>query len=87
MSDAGSQTDILGNSEGCLTGNKQEHTELAAFYLFNRPDLQNGGGIDLVKSLGMLKELSQPEAKTGVSCSCSKSVRSRCPPAQGAVVR
>ena len=26
MSDAGSQTDILGDSEGCLSGNKQEHT-------------------------------------------------------------
>ena len=33
----------------------------------------------------MLEEPSQPEAKTVVSCSCSNSVRSRCPPAQGAV--
>ena len=28
MSDAGSQTNILGDSEGCLSENKQEHTEL-----------------------------------------------------------
>ena len=33
----------------------------------------------------MLEELSQTEAKTVVSCSCSNSVRSRYPPAQGAV--
>ena len=30
MSDAGSQTDILGDSEGCLSGSKHELTELAA---------------------------------------------------------
>ena len=63
MSDVGSQTDILGDSEGCLSGNKQEHTELGAAYLFNSPVLQNGGGIDLVESLRMLKEPGQPEAK------------------------
>ena len=34
MSDAGSQTDILSDSEGCLSGNKQELTELAASDLF-----------------------------------------------------
>ena len=85
MSDAGSQTDILGDSEGCLSGNKQEHTELAAFDLFNSPILQNGGGIDLVESLRMLEIPSQPEAKTVVSCSCSNAVKSRCPPAQGVV--
>ena len=33
----------------------------------------------------MLEVPSQPEVKTVVSCSCSNSVRSRCPPAQGAV--
>ena len=49
MSDAGSQTNILGDSEGCLSGSKQEHTELAAFDLFNSPILQNWGGIDLVE--------------------------------------
>ena len=85
MSDAGSQTDIIGDSEGCLSGNKQEHTELSASDLFNSPVLQNGGGIDLVESLRTLKESIQPEAKIVVSCSCSNSVRSRCPPAQGAV--
>ena len=36
MSDAGSQTDILGDSEGCLSGSKQEHTELAASDLHDR---------------------------------------------------
>ena len=85
MSDTGSQADILGDSEGCLSGRKQEHTELAASDLFNSPILQNGGGIDLVESLRILEEPSQPEAKPVVSCSCSNSVRSRCPPAQGAV--
>ena len=53
MSDARSQTDILGNSEGCLLGSKQEHIKLAASDLFNNPGLQNGGGIDLVESLRM----------------------------------
>ena len=75
MSDAGSQTDILGDSEGCQSGSKQEHTELAASDLFNSPILQNGGGIDLVESMRMLEETSQPETKTVVS---SNSVRSRC---------
>ena len=28
MSDAGSQTDILGDSEGCLSGSKLEHTDI-----------------------------------------------------------
>ena len=63
MSDAESQTDILGDSEGCLSGSKQEHTELAASDLFNRTILQNGGGIDLVESLRMLEISNQPEAK------------------------
>ena len=85
MSDAGIQTDILGDSEGCLSGSKQEHTKLAASKLFNSPCLQNSGGIDLVESLRMVEEPSQPEANTIVSCSCSISVISRCPPAQGAV--
>ena len=44
MSDAGSQTDILGDIEGYLSGSNQEHTELAASDLFNSPLLQNGGG-------------------------------------------
>ena len=82
MSDAGSQTDILGDSEGCLSGSKQEHAELAASDLFNSPILQNCGGIDLLESMRMLQEPSQPEAKTVVSCSCSNSVRSRYPPAR-----
>ena len=43
MSDAGSQTDILGDSEGCQSGGKQEHTDLAASDLVNSPILQNGG--------------------------------------------
>ena len=30
MSDSGSQTDILGDSEGCLSGSKLEHTDIAA---------------------------------------------------------
>ena len=59
ISYAGSQTDILGDSEGCLLGIKQEHTELAASDLFNSPVLQNGGGIDLVESLRMLGKPSQ----------------------------
>ena len=80
MSDAGSQTYILGDSEGCLSGSKQEHIELAASDLFNSPILQNGGGIDLVESLRILREPSQP-----ISCSCRNSVRSRCLHAQGTV--
>ena len=58
MWDAGSQPDILGDSEGWLSGNKQEHTELAASDLFNSPVLQNGRGIDLVESLRMLEDPS-----------------------------
>ena len=46
MSDAGSQADILGDTEGCLSRSKQEHTKLAASDLFNNPCLQNGGGMD-----------------------------------------
>ena len=85
MADAGTQTDILVDSEGCLSGNKQEHSELAVSDLFNSPVLQNGGGIDLVETLRMLEEPSQLEANTVVCCSCSNSVRTRCPPAHGAV--
>ena len=48
MSDAGSQTYILGDSEGYLFGSKQEHTELAASDLFNSPILQNNGVFHLV---------------------------------------
>ena len=66
MSDAESQMDILGDSEGCLSGSKQGHTEIAASGLFNSPILQNGRGFDLVESLGMLEVPSQPEAKTVV---------------------
>ena len=44
MSDAGSQTDILGDSEGSLSGSKHEHTKLVASDLFTNPGLQNGGG-------------------------------------------
>ena len=81
-------SDILGDSERCLSENKHEHTELAASDLFNSPILQNCGGIDLVESLWMLEVPSQPASqrqKNVVSCSCNSSVRSRCPPAQGAV--
>ena len=85
MSDAGSQTDILGVSEGCLLGSKLEHTDIAASDLFNSPIVQNVGLIDLVESPRKIEVPSQPEAKTVVSCSCSNSVRSRCTPAQGAV--
>ena len=85
MSDAGSQTHILGDSEGCLSGSKLEHTDIAASDLFNRPIVQNVGLIDLVESRRRVEVPSQPEAKTVVSCSCSNSVRSRCTPAQGAV--
>ena len=85
MSDAGSQTDILGDSEGCLSGSKLEHTDIAASDLFNSPIVQNVGLIDLVESPHRIEVPSQPEAKTVVSCSCSTSVRSRCTPAQGVV--
>ena len=85
MSDAGSQTDILGDSEGCLSGSKLEHTDIAAFDLFNSPNVQNVGLIDLVESPCRVEVPSQPEAKTVVSFSCSNSVRSRYTPAQGAI--
>ena len=71
ISDAESQTDILGDSEGCLSRNRQEHTELAESNLFNSPVLPNDRGIDLVEFLRLLKEHSQPESKTVVSHSCS----------------
>ena len=32
MSDAGSQTDPSGDSEGCLSGRKQEHTVMCSWY-------------------------------------------------------
>ena len=41
MSDAGSQTDILGDTEGYLSGIKQENIELAASDLFNIPIFEN----------------------------------------------
>ena len=85
MSDAGSQTDILGDSEGCLSGSKLEHTYIAASDLFNSPIVQNVGLIDFVESQRRVEVPSRPEAKTLVSCSCSNSVRSRCTPAQGVV--
>ena len=85
MSDAGNQTDILGDSEGRLSGSKLEHTDIAASDLFNSPMVQNVGLIDLVESPRRVEIPCQPEAKTVVSCSCSNSVRSRCTPAQGAV--
>ena len=85
MSDAGSQTDILGDGGGRLSGSKLEHTDIAASDLFNSPMVQNVGLIDLVVSPSRVEIPSQPEAKTVVSCSCSNSVRSRCTPAQGAV--
>ena len=78
MSDAGSQTDILGDSEGRLSGSKLEHIDIAASDLFNSPMVQNVGLIDLVESPRRVEIPSQPEAKTVVSCSCSNSVRSRC---------
>ena len=37
MSDAGSQTDILGDSEGYMSGSKLVHTDLAVSDLFNSP--------------------------------------------------
>ena len=71
MSDALSQTDILGDSEGI----KLEHTDIAASNLFNSPIVQNVGLIDLVESPRRVEVPSHPEAKTVVSCSCSNSVR------------
>ena len=59
MSGAGNQPDILGDSEGCLSRCKHEHTKLAASDLFNNPDLQNGGGIYLVESLQKRNPVSQ----------------------------
>ena len=85
MSDAGSQTDILGDSEGRLSGSKLEHTDIAASDLFNSPMVHNVGLIDLLESPRRVEIPGQPEAKTVVSCSYSNSVRSRCTPAQGAV--
>ena len=46
MSDAGCQTDILGDNEGYLSGSKQQHTKLTASDLFNNPGLLNVEGID-----------------------------------------
>ena len=85
MSDAGSQSDIFGNSEGRLSGSKREHTDISAYDLFNSPMVQNVGLIDLIESPRWVEIPSQPEAKTVVSCSCSNSVRSRCTPVQGAI--
>ena len=85
MWDTGSQTYILGNSEGRLSGSKLEHTDIAAYHLFNSPMVQNVGLIDLVESPRWVEIPCQPGAKTVVSCSCSNSVRSRCTPAQGAI--
>ena len=39
MADAVSPTDIFGDSEGCLSRSKQEHSELAASALFDSPIL------------------------------------------------
>ena len=83
MSDAGSQTDILGDCEGCLSRSKPVHTKLTYWDLFNNPGLQNDGGIDLAECLWMLEEPSQLDANNVVRYSYSSSVRSRCPPAQG----
>ena len=85
ISDAVSQTDILDDTEGCLSGSKLEHTNIAASDLFNSPIVHNERLIDLVESPHREEVPCQPEAKTVVSCSCSKSVRSRCTPAQCAV--
>ena len=60
MSDAGSQTDILGDNEGCLSGSKQEHTDLAASDFVNSLILQNWGWTDLVELPRMVEVLSQP---------------------------
>ena len=62
MPDAGSQTDILGDSEGCLLGSKPEHTDITASDLFNSPIVQNVGLIDLVQSPRRVDVPSQPEA-------------------------
>ena len=78
MSDAGSQTDILGDGERRLSGSKLEHTDIAASDLFSSQMVQNVGLIDLVESPRRVEIPSQPETKTVVSCSCSNSVRSRC---------
>ena len=75
MSDSWSQTGMFGDSEGCLSESKQEHTELSSSGLFNSQILQNGGVIDLVESMRMLEVPSQSEAKTVVSCSCSNSIK------------
>ena len=85
MSHAGSQTDILSNSEGCRSGSKLAHTDIAASDLFNSPIVQNVGLIDLVESPRRVEVPSQPETNTVVVCPCSNSVRTRCTPAQGAV--
>ena len=37
MSDAGSQTDILGDIEECPSTSKQDHTKVAASDSFNNP--------------------------------------------------
>ena len=63
MSDAGNQTDIPGDSEGCLSGRKLEHTDIAASDLFSSPIVQNVGLIDLVESPRKVEVPSQPEAK------------------------
>ena len=60
MSDAGSQTDILGDPEGCLSGSKREHTDIAASDLFNNPIVQNAGLIDLVESPRRVDRSTQP---------------------------
>ena len=75
MSDAGSQTDILGDGERRLSGSKLERTDIAASDLFNSPMVQNVGLIDLVESPSRVEIPSQPEAKTVDSYSCSNSVR------------
>ena len=59
MSDSWSQTDILGDSEGCLSGSKLEHTDIAASDLFNSQIVQNVGLIDLVESTRMVEVPSQ----------------------------
>ena len=50
MSESGSQTDILGDSDGYQSGSKLEHTDIAASDLFNSPIVHNVGLIDLVES-------------------------------------
>ena len=85
MSDVGSQTNIIGDSEGRRSGNKLEHTYIAASDVFYSPMVQNVGLIDFVVSPRRVEIPSQPEAKTVVCCLCSNSVRSSGTPAQGAV--